>query len=166
MKSFRFRLLIAAMAVLLGTAIAKSQTTADATPPPMHNHEFGMGGEFHRMGFFADALNLTDDQKAQMKTIMHAAHPAMKLLFEQQHQIDQQLHQYVEGTYNDAKVRALAAQKAQVEVELTVAQTKLQNQLYQLLTPDQQSQLNELEANHESRMQQHMQNAPPLAPEE
>ena len=33
MKSIRVRLLVAALAVLLGGAIAKSQT-ADATPPP------------------------------------------------------------------------------------------------------------------------------------
>ena len=39
MKSIRFRLLIAAMAVLLGSAIAKSQTATDAPPPPpMHGH--------------------------------------------------------------------------------------------------------------------------------
>jgi Spy/CpxP family protein refolding chaperone len=155
MKSFRARLLIAAVAVLLGSVIARSQT-ADATPaPPMH-HEFGMGGEGRMMGFFARQLNLTDDQKVQMKTIMHTAHPAMKPLLEQQRQIDQQLRQYVTGTYNDAKVRALAAQKAQIEVELTVAQTKLHNQLYQLLNTDQQSQLKQMEAEHEARMQERM----------
>jgi len=156
MKSFRARLLIAAMAVLLGNVIARSQT-ADATPPPpMHGHEFGMGGEGRMMEFLASQLNLTDDQKAQMKTVMHTAHPAMKPLLEQQHQIEVQLRQYVMGTYNDAKVRALAAQKAQIEVELTVAQTKLHNQLYQLLTTDQQSQLKQMETEHEARMQERM----------
>ncbi len=165
MKSFSSRLLIAALAVLLGSAIAHSQTAADTPPPPMH-HEFGMGGEGHRMGFFARGLNLTDEQKAQMQSIMQTAHPAMKPLFEQERQIDQQLRLYVEGAYNEAKVRTLAAQKSQVEVELTVAQTKLHNQLYQLLTPDQQSQLKEREASHQARMQQHMQEAPPAPPEE
>jgi Spy/CpxP family protein refolding chaperone len=167
MKSFGSRLLIAALAILLGSAIAKSQT-ADAAPPPppMHGHEFGMGGEGRMMGFFSKNLNLTDEQKTQMKTIMQTAHPTMKPLFEQEHQIDQQLRQYVEGTYSDAKVRGLAAQRSQVEVELTVARTKLHNQLYQVLTPDQQSQLKEMEANHEARMQQHMQQAPPAPPEE
>jgi Spy/CpxP family protein refolding chaperone len=167
LKSFGSRLLIAAMAVLLGSVIAKSQT-ADAAPPPppMHGHEFGMGGEGHMMGFFAKNLNLTDEQKTQMKTIMQTAHPTMKPLFQQEHQIDQQLRQYVEGTYNDAKVQALAAQRSQVEVQLTVAQTKLHNQLYQVLTTDQQSQLKEMEANHEARMQQHMQDPPPAPPEE
>jgi Spy/CpxP family protein refolding chaperone len=164
MKSFSFRFLIAALAVLLGSYIANAQTADATTPPPMHGHEFGMGGE--HMGFFARQLNLTDDQKSQMKTVMHTAHPAMKALYEQQHQIEVQLRQYVEGNYNDAKVRALATQKAQIEVELTVAQTKLHNQLYQLLTTDQQSQVKELEAKHEARMQQHMQDAPTAPPTE
>ncbi|SPF48554.1 exported hypothetical protein [Candidatus Sulfotelmatobacter kueseliae] len=88
MKSIRFRLLIAAAAVLLGTAIAKSQTAADAPPPPpMHGpgHEFGMGG--HMMGFLARSLNLSDDQKTQMKAIMQKEHPAMKPLFQQSRQM-------------------------------------------------------------------------------
>jgi Spy/CpxP family protein refolding chaperone len=164
MKSVCFRFLIAALAVLLGSYIANAQTADATTPPPMHGHEFGMGGE--HMGFFARQLNLTDDQKSQMKTVMHTAHPAMKALYEQQHQIEVQLRQYVEGNYNDAKVRALATQKAQIEVELTVAQTKLHNQMYQLLTSDQQSQVKELEAKHEARMQQHMQDAPTAPPTE
>jgi periplasmic protein CpxP/Spy len=165
MKSIRFRLLTAVMAVLLGSAIAKSQTAADA-PPPMHDHghEFGMHGDM--MGFFSKALNLTDDQKTQMKAIMQKERPTMKPLMQQEHQIEQQLRQYVEGTYDDAKVRALAAQKSQVEVELTVAHTRVHNQMYQLLTADQQSKLKEMEANHEARMQKHMQEAPPAAPEQ
>ena len=165
MKSIRFRLLIAAMAVLLGSAIAKSQTATDAPPPPpMHGYAHGMHD--HTMGFFGRALNLTDDQKTQMKAIMEKEHPTMKPLFQQQRQIDQQLRQYVQGTYDEAKVRTLANQKAQVEAELTVQHTRIHNQMYQLLTPDQQSKLKEMEANHEARMQKHMQEAPPASPEE
>jgi Spy/CpxP family protein refolding chaperone len=167
MKSIRYRLLIAAMAVLLGSSIAKSQTAADAPPPPpMHGHGYGMEGEGHRMGFFAKALNLTDEQKAQMKTIMQKEHPAMKPLMQQQHQIDVQLRQYVEGTFDPAKVQALAAQKAQVQTQLTVNETRVHNELYQLLTTDQRAQLKEIEAKHEARMQKHMQEAPPAPPSE
>jgi protein CpxP len=165
MKSFRFRLLIAAMAVLLGTAIARSQTTSDA-PPPMHGHGQGYGMEGHKMGFLAKSLNLTDDQKAQMKTIMEKNHTTLKPLMQQSHQIEQQLRQYVEGPYDETKVRTLATQKAQIEVELTVAHTRVHNQLYQLLTPDQQAKVKEMEAKHEARMQKHMNQAPPAPPEQ
>jgi Spy/CpxP family protein refolding chaperone len=162
MKSIRFRLLIATMAVVLGSALAKSQTAPDAAPPPpMHGH--GYGGHYHQMGFFSKALNLTDDQKTQMKAIMQKEHPGMKPLMLQQHVIDQQLRQYGEGNFDAAKVQALATQKAQVQVQLTVAETRIHNEMYQVLTSDQQSQLKQLEANREARMQQHMNQAPPPA---
>lgn len=167
MKSFRFRLLVAAMAVLLGTAIAKSQTPDDAPPPPAkHMHAPGFGMHHPMMGFFAKQLNLTDAQKAQMKSIMQKEHPAMKPLFQQSHQIDLQLRQYAEGNYDEAKVHALAAQRAQVETEMTVERTRIHNELYQVLTSDQQAKLKEIEARHEARMQQHMQEAPNAPPEE
>jgi Spy/CpxP family protein refolding chaperone len=162
MKSFRFRLSIAVLAILLGSAIARSQTTADTPPPPPgHGHEFGMGGPGPMMGFFAKQLNLTDEQKTQMKAIMQKEHPAVKPLMQQGHQIDQQLRQYVEGTYDAAKVQALAAQKAQIQVQLTVAETRIHNELYQTLTADQQSQFKQMEANHEARMQSRANQAPP-----
>ena len=159
MKSFRFRLLVATLAVLLGSAIAKSQTAADTPPPPMHGHGFGMNSQ--GMGFFAKQLNLTDDQQAQMKTIMEKAHTSMKPLMQQSHQIDQQLRQFVMGAYDDGQVQKLATQKAQIEAQITVAQTKVHNQLFQLLTPDQQAKAKQLVAEHEASMQSHMNQTPP-----
>jgi len=49
MKSIRFRLLVAALAVMLGGAIAKSQTAEAAAPTPPRDHAWGMRG--HMMGF-------------------------------------------------------------------------------------------------------------------
>lgn len=168
MKSFRFRLLIAAVVVLLGTLLANAQTAdaAPAPPPPsLHGHgQWGMGD--HMMGFFADYLNLTDAQQTQMKTILHAQHESMKPLFQQSRQVEQQLHQYVEGAFDEGKVRALATQKALIEVELTVAQTRTHNQLFQLLTADQQTKMKEFEATRQARMQKHMQDAPAPPAEE
>jgi Spy/CpxP family protein refolding chaperone len=163
MKSFRNRLLIAALAVAMGSAMAKSQT-ADSTPPPppTHNHAYGMRGDM--MGFFAKQLNLTDEQKTQMKTILQQQRPTIKPLMQQEHQIDLQLRQYVEGTFDEAKVQALAAQKAQIQAQLTMAETRVHNQLYALLTPDQQSQLKQMEAQHEARMQERMNRQAPAAP--
>jgi Spy/CpxP family protein refolding chaperone len=167
MKSFRFRLLIAALAVVLGGAVAKSQTASDASaPPPMQGHRFAMKG--HRMGFMAKQLNLTDDQKAQMKTIMEKAHTSMKPLMQQSHLLEQQIHQYAEGNYDESTVRSLAKKKADIEVELTVARTQVHNQMFQLLTPDQQAKAKQLEADRaahrQAHMQQHMKDMPPAAP--
>lgn len=161
MRTIRFRLLVAALAVLLGTALGKAQAADDA--PPMHGHEFGMG---HMMQFWAKKLNLTEDQQTQMKAVLQKERPSLKPLMQQEHQIDQQLRQYVEGTFDADKVQALAAQKAPIHVQLEVAHTRIMNEMYQLLTADQRSQLKTMEANHEARMQQHMQQGPEATPEQ
>jgi len=169
MKSIRFRLLLAALAVLMGSTVAKSQTPDDAPPPPpAHGHGMGwdMGpGWGEHMKFLAEKLNLTEEQKTQIHSVMHKEHPTMKPLMEQQHQIDLQLRPYVEGNFDQAKVQALAQQKAQVQAQITVEETRIHNQIYQLLTPDQKSQLKQMEAEHEARMQEHMQqHQPPAEP--
>jgi Spy/CpxP family protein refolding chaperone len=130
----------------------------------MHGHRMGMGmGMGGHMGFLAKQLNLTDDQKSQMKAIWQKE---MKPLFQQQRQIDLQLRQLGEGTFDanaQSQVQTLATQKAQ----MIVAETRIHNEMYQLLTPDQQTQLKAIEAKHEARRQQHMnQNEPPAPPEQ
>jgi Spy/CpxP family protein refolding chaperone len=162
MKSIRFRLLVAALAVLLGGAIAKSQTADENAPPPPPRHEWGMGGPvmaFHN-------LNLTDEQKTQMKEVMQKERATLKPLHEQLHQLDQQLKQYEESTYNQAKVQSLVAAQSQTLVQLKVEESRIHSEMYQLLTPDQQAQLKQMEANREARMQQRMQNSAPANPEE
>jgi Spy/CpxP family protein refolding chaperone len=161
MKSIRFRLVVAVLAVMLGAAIAKSQT-ADATAP-VHGHAFGMRSPM--MGFFARYLDLSDAQRAQMKAVLQKEHAAMKPQMQQLHQMQQELKQFEEGTYDEAKVQALVAQQAQTLVQLKVQETRIHNELFQLLTADQQAKMKEFEANREARVQQRMQNAPP-APQE
>jgi protein CpxP len=118
------------------------------------------------MGFFADYLNLSDAQQSQMKEVMAKEHATLKPLMQQLHQSRQQLRQYEEGAYDEAKVRAAAAQQAQTLTELTVQQTRIHSELFQMLTPDQQAKMKEFEAGHEARMQKHMHEAPAAAPEQ
>jgi Spy/CpxP family protein refolding chaperone len=163
MKSIRFRLLVAALAVTLGGEIAKSQTADATTPQPTHGHAWGMHG--HMMGFPFKQLDLTDAQRAQVKEVMQKEHATMKPLMQQMHTMQEQLKQYSEGTYDEAKVQALVTQQSQTLVQLKVQETRIHNEVYQLLTSDQQAKLKEIEANHEAHMQQHMQSAPPAAQE-
>ena len=163
MKSISFRLLVAALAVTLGAALAKSQT-ADTAPPPAPEHAFGPAG--HMIAFYSKMLDITDAQKAQMKSVLKTEHATMKPLMQQTHQLDQQLRQYEEGAFDQAKVQSLVSQQSQTLVQIKVEETRIHSELYQLLTPDQQAKLKEFEANREARMQQHMQEGQPQAPEE
>jgi len=161
MKSIRSRFLIAAIAVLFTTVVANSQSqTAEAAPPPMHEHGHGFGHGEHMLEFFTDYLNLSDSQQTQAKSIMQKEHAALNPLLQQLHQTEQRLRQYEEGTYDEAKVRALAAQQSQAQIELTVQKTRIHSELFQILTPEQQAKMKEFEANREARMAKHMKDAP------
>jgi periplasmic protein CpxP/Spy len=163
MKSIRTRFLVAACAVLLGGAIARSQTADTASPPPMHGSEFGIPG--HMIGFYIRELGITEDQQAQMKATLQKEHATLKPLLHQLHQMDRQLKEYTEGTYDAAKVQAIVSQQAQTLVQLKVEETRIHNELYQMLTSDQQAKLKEIEANREARMQRRMQNPGTTSPE-
>ncbi|MGD0988394.1 MAG: Spy/CpxP family protein refolding chaperone [Candidatus Sulfotelmatobacter sp.] len=160
MKSFRYRFLAAALAVLFGTVIAKSQTAETAPPPPpMHAHAFGIDG--HMIGFYIKELGITEDQQTQMKATLQKEHATLKPLMQQLHALDNQLKPYVEGTYDAAKVQSLVAAQSQALVQFKIEEARIHNELYQMLTSDQQAKLKEIEANRQARMQQHMQNAAP-----
>lgn len=129
----------------------------------MHG-DFGMGD--HMLKFFTDYLSLTDAQQTQIKATLEKEHATIKPLMQQLHQSEQQLKQFEEGAYDEAKVRAVATQQSQTQIELTVQKTRIHNELFQLLTPDQQAKMKEFEANREARMQKHMHSAPAAPPSE
>jgi len=158
MKSIRFRFLTAALAVSMCAAFVQAQT-ADSTPParPMHGHEFGMAHGV--IQFYVKALGISEDQQAQMKTALRNERGTMHPLMQQMHQLDEQLKQYVEGNFDAAKVQALVSAQAQTLVSLKVEEAKVHNELYQMLTPDQQAKLKQLQSEREARRQQRMQNA-------
>jgi periplasmic protein CpxP/Spy len=163
MRSIRLRFLIAALAVMLGAAIAKSQTsdastTAAPASPPHGPGFFGM--DHHLIDFYAKYLDVTEEQKTQMKAALQSERTTMQPLLQQMHQLDEQLKQYVEGTYDAAKVQDLVSQQAQTLVQLKVAETRVHSELYNMLTPEQQAKLKQFEANRQQRMQEHMQSAP------
>jgi Spy/CpxP family protein refolding chaperone len=155
MRLIRSRLLIATVAVLLASVIARSQT-ADPAPSPVRDHEWGMGHRDH-MGFFARYLDLSDAQKQQMKATLQKEHGTIKPLMQHLHQTEAQLKHYEWGAYDEAKVRALATQESQAQIELTVQKTRIHSELFQLLTPEQQTKMKEFEANREARRQAHAQ---------
>src|SRR5215469_1638436 len=79
----------------------------------------GPGG--HGMGFLGRELNLTDAQKAQVKTIMQANHTTMKSVHMQMEQNRAALlAATANGAYDAAKIQALAAQQAQLQAAMTV----------------------------------------------
>lgn len=159
MKVTRSRILSAALAFALLGSIAIAQG-----PPRGPMHEGGFFSE-HMLDFFSDYLNLSDAQQAQIKQIMTSAKPTMEPLLQQEMQNRKALMQLVmSGTFDESKAQSLAQQSATVHAQLEVAHARAASQAYQVLTAEQKTELSQLMAKREQRMQQHMQEhgqAPP-----
>jgi protein CpxP len=152
-----------AMALVVGIAFA--QTEAGSEAGAAHHHGMkGMHGEFMGggMGFPMHALNLTDDQHAQIKQIFQNEKANIHPLMQQEFQAHQQMMQLVtSGNFDQAKATAIASQEAQTHVQMQVEHAKIASQIYQLLSSDQKAKVADLMAKHQQRMQEHMQKAPP-----
>jgi protein CpxP len=146
-RSYR-ALSIVVIALLLGT----SALFADG----QYRHGGGFG---HMLGFYADALDLSTAQQDQIKAIWQKEKPALKPLMQQMRQNHVAMNQLAEsGTFDEAKATALATQNAQTMIQLQVAHARVKSEMMQVLTPDQKTKLQSIEAKHQARSQK---NAPP-----
>lgn len=98
------------------------------------------GDPGHRLERMALVLDLSAAQKAEAQSLIEADGAKLKTLKDQARQGREALDQAaLVVPFDEAKVRALAAEQAKRHLELTVARAQLQNQLHALLTPEQQA---------------------------
>jgi Spy/CpxP family protein refolding chaperone len=150
MKSIKFRFVSGLIALTLVATAAVSQ---DAAVGP-----HGRGGFLgHEFGFFADYLDLTDAQRAQMKQTLAAEKPTLQPLIQQEEQSHQQMLQLIQGgSFDEAKAQSIATQESQTHIQLEVQKARIHSELYQLLTADQKAKLGQFLAKHQQRMRQHL----------
>ena len=115
------------------------------------------GGGFGRgEGFlgdrFAEKLNLTDAQKAQMEQIAERfRQTAQSLRGQGRGERDGEgFDAFSGGAFNESAVRAAAQARANRQVEMEVARARMMHEMYSVLTPEQKSQL---EADRQQRQQ-------------
>ncbi len=143
MKSTRIRILTIGAAVLLAVAAAMAQGP----------HGFGGPGDFHHM---LKQLDLTSDQKSQVKAIWEKEKPTLQPLMEQMRQNHNAMKTLqASGPFDEAKTRALATQNSQTMIELQVEHERMKSEIMQILTADQKAKLAQLEASHEANMGKH-----------
>ena len=105
-------------------------------------------GEFQTMrgGFLArhiaDDLNLTGDQRAQIKTILTGERPTIQALVQKIQQDNEQLHS--KTAYDDAFVRSMAQQESTTLADAIVEREKIRSEIFAVLTADQQQKLNQI----------------------
>lgn len=153
MKAMGMKLAAVALGVMLVASAAMSQS------PGKGGRGEGFGFEGHMLGMMTDYLDLTDAQQAQVKQIMATEKSNILPLVQQLHQSNQQLRQLEEsGTFDEAKVRALASQQSQTMTELMVEKAKIHSQIFNILTSDQKAKAVKIMDRHEARFEHHMQN--------
>jgi periplasmic protein CpxP/Spy len=146
---------IALMALMLcGAAtlsFAQDNQTSGAAAWSGHRHG--------RMGYMAKELNLTDAQKAQIKTMMQAQRATLRPLMQQMAQNRlATLNATANGAFDQAKIQALATQRAQIMAQLEVQKASLRSQIYnQVLTADQKAKADQLRQNQIERINQRLQ---------
>jgi periplasmic protein CpxP/Spy len=164
-KSVRSILIIVAAGLALAAGLAFAQT--EGGHGGMHRGMAGhmMGGP--EFGMFLHQLNLTDDQKAQVKQIFHAERPNIKPLMQQEFQARHQMMQLITSDKFDPKqAQLLAAQEAQIHMQIEVEHAKMGAQIYQLLSSDQKAKVTDIMAKHQQMMQEHLQKQGQGAPSE
>jgi periplasmic protein CpxP/Spy len=120
-----------------GTALAQG-----GGPGGFERH--GRGG---RMGGMADLrqLGLSDDQKSQIRAAMSAHRDEFKALFERERTARRAQQAATEQVpMNEQQIRAAASEVAAVEADMAVLRARVHEQIYSVLTPDQQTQLKAL----------------------
>lgn len=124
-----------------------AQTPGTTTPAPAEGRA---GRGMHKMGRALEALNLTDAQKEQARAIFQGQREATRDVRDQMRQVSEQLRAAEEA--NDvARIQALSAQKGELEGRLRVAHADAQRRFKALLTPEQQTQLDQLQTRRSER---------------
>jgi Spy/CpxP family protein refolding chaperone len=156
--------LVVASAMLPITA---ATAAADAPPDgasgmPPGPHDWGPHGDHHRgpghwgPGMMYRRLGLTDTQKASVKSIMEQNRSALHSLHQQSHANSMKLWNTEPNDPNYASVVASVSQaNAGLLTQEITLQANIRAQLFEVLTPAQQSQLAAMQAKMQSRMAEH-----------
>jgi Spy/CpxP family protein refolding chaperone len=145
------------VAAIGAVIVALAMLALSQGPPPRGGGFRGGPGGPGGLGPLRD-LNLTDDQKAQIKKIQESFDASTKDLREQLRTQHEKEADPLTATFDEAAVRSTAEARAKIGVELAVSRAKMMSQIASVLTPEQKAQL-------VSRRQQFGQRQPPPEPE-
>ncbi|MQA28752.1 MAG: periplasmic heavy metal sensor [Luteitalea sp.] len=103
-------------------------------------------------------LDLTDAQKERVKTIVESHRDEMRATFDRGLKARAALDVAIGGdTFDEATVRTRAAEVATIDTDAAVSRARVFNEVYQILTPEQQTKLREIQAEMQKRMENRQQ---------
>ena len=158
----------AAVAAVMATGFVHAQTQ-DGTGATAPQHERrgpgGSGGHagpgrFGRGGFGSPMamlrqLDLTDDQRTQVRQVMESHRDELRAVGERVRAAQRAQRDAVASTqFDEQAVRTKAAELAAAEADAAVLRAKVHSEVFAVLTPEQQAKAAELKAQREARAQQ------------
>jgi Spy/CpxP family protein refolding chaperone len=107
------------------------------------------------MGGLPGELNLSEQQREQVRAIFERHQPDMRSAGEKLHEAHAAQQAAISAIpFDESQVRARSADVAAAEAELAVLRGRIQNEVYDILTAEQQTKLRELRAEREQRMKE------------
>jgi Spy/CpxP family protein refolding chaperone len=138
MKMTKWLSITLAAALNIGGWTATPSLAADGAAPASPR-----GRIFQRI---AEKLNLTDGQKAQIKTVLSSEKDALVPLLGQMHDARKALRSAIHASdANETSVRAAAARVAAVEGDLAVERMKIYGKIAPILTDEQRQKIADFE---------------------
>ena len=138
---------LSAVVLLASIAVAQKVKTERGEGDGQRREWRGGGKRGAHGGRLFSRLNLTDDQKAKMKTIRETFATNNKPLMEQLRAKRQELRQASEGgTFNEALATQKLTEMAALQAKLMGERFKLDQEMQSVLTAEQKTQLDQLKA--------------------
>src|SRR5581483_4124891 len=142
---------VAILAAGMFSAAAIAQNAGEGPGGPGWHHHHRGGVLMHEL----KELNLSESQKASVKTLFKNAHEQLKPQFQAVMSQRQALDSAVPGSPEFNNAATALAQAASAAASARVQQeAELRTQVYALLTDAQKQQLASLQAQHQARMEQ------------
>jgi protein CpxP len=118
----------------------------------------GRGGPMGMLGplgpMIMGRLNLTEAQRAQVKSVMQAHSTDLKAVGDRAFAAHQALEAVISAdTVDESAIRTRSADVATVEADLAVMRAQIRAEVWQILTPDQQQQAKTLQAEMQQRVE-------------
>jgi periplasmic protein CpxP/Spy len=158
----------AALVAVAGTALVHAQAQGTPAPQERQAGPGGPGGPWGHGGFgrrgpggpmgdlgLLRGLDLTEDQRAQVRQIMQGHRDEFRAVSERLQAAHRAQQDAVTATpFDENAVRARAADVAAIQADAAVLRAKVHSDVFAVLTPEQQAKAAELKVQREQRMQQ------------
>jgi protein CpxP len=130
---------VAALIVMTAAVVVSQGPSGPQGPPQREGFRRG-GGQRGGLPMLRD-LNLSEEQKTQIKKIMDSEAASTKELHEKLRTLHESEPEPFSGTFDEPAVRASAEARAKIDVELQVSHARTMSQVVALLTAEQKAQL-------------------------